>query len=393
MIKTGSGARSQMILPGLLIFILLFASMGRIQTQDDLTSYKKKLNAISRQITQIKKSLAEAEQKESSILARLDRIGLQKALTQKEMALNSTRLRQANKDLRTTKNKILELRKKLEKGKEAISKIFVTLYKYGKLHYVELLFQAKSIKNLIIENKNLSILAKSQDNILRDYLKTMDELMAAQKTLEAKNREITLLLAANQNKQKQLSRQERENRAFINKIRQDKKTHTQRLAELSQRRVELQNLLKQLLARQKPLPFVPFPLYEKKGKMDWPIRGKIVSRFGTKRHPKFHTRTFSNGIEIAPDSDLVIKAVHPALVVYASYFRGYGNLIILDHGMKYYTLYGHCADILVKKGDVVNAGQPIAYAGDISSITGRTLYFAIRSRNKFLDPLQWLKRK
>lgn len=90
---------------------------------------------------------------------------------------------------------------------------------------------------------------------------------------------------------------------------------------------------------------------------------------------------------------MVVKSVHAGSIVYADYFQGYGNLIIVDHGVAYHSLYGHCSDFLVKKGDFVNAQQPIATVGDISSFSGKTLYFEIRYKTKPLNPLQWLKRR
>jgi septal ring factor EnvC (AmiA/AmiB activator) len=100
----------------------------------------------------------------------------------------------------------------------------------------------------------------------------------------------------------------------------------------------------------------------------------------------------NNGIDISPDkNETVIKAIHAGKVVYCDYLRGYGDLIIIDHGMTYHSLYGHCADFLVKKGDIVKAGQSIAEVGDIGSLKGITLHFEIREKTKPRNPLHWLE--
>jgi septal ring factor EnvC (AmiA/AmiB activator) len=102
----------------------------------------------------------------------------------------------------------------------------------------------------------------------------------------------------------------------------------------------------------------------------------------------------NNGIEIAPPQDArIVRSIHPGKVIYADYFQGYGNLLIVDHGLNFYSLYGHCAEFLVNKGDLVRSEQPIAIAGDSGSLKGLSLYFEIRSKAKPLDPLQWLKRR
>ena len=142
------------------------------------------------------------------------------------------------------------------------------------------------------------------------------------------------------------------------------------------------------------LPFKFVPFYEKKGKLPWPIVGKVITRFGLEKHPQFNTVVMNNGIEIAPQKDeSVIRAIHSGKVVYADYFQGYGNLLIIDHGMNYYSLYGHCADFLVTRGDFVRVDQPIAGVGDTGSLNGVCLYLEIRHQTKPLDPLQGLKRR
>jgi len=102
----------------------------------------------------------------------------------------------------------------------------------------------------------------------------------------------------------------------------------------------------------------------------------------------------NNGIEIAPQKNAsIIQAIHAGKVVYADYFEGYGNLLIVDHGMTYYSLYGHCSEFMVSPGDIIKAEQPIALVGDSGSLKGRCLYFEIRFKTKALDPLKWLNRR
>lgn len=131
---------------------------------------------------------------------------------------------------------------------------------------------------------------------------------------------------------------------------------------------------------------------KKKGKLPWPVEGKIITRFGVQKHPQFKTITMNNGIEISPEkTGIIVKSIHPGKVVYADYFKGYGNLVIIDHGMTYYSLYGHCSDFLVKKGEFVKTQHAIAFVGDFGSLEGITLYFELRFKTKPLNPLQWLR--
>ena len=286
------------------------------------------------------------------------------------------------------------LREKLEKEKQSIEKILVTMYKFGKFSPLRYMLQAEDIGSLITESKNLGLLARYQERIVYDYMTTLTELRTAESELESKKDEIAELIQNAKQKRRELEDQERKYKALVREIERNKETHLKTLEELNERAEQLQTLIKKLLKREITLPFALVPLYEKKGKLVWPIEGKIITAFGLQRHPRFNTVTVNNGIEIAPYKDsMVVLSIHTGKVVYRDHFQGYGNLIIVDHGMNYYSLYGHCSDFLVDKGDFVEAGQPIALIGDLGSLKGTSLYLEIRFKTKPLDPLRWLKRR
>jgi murein DD-endopeptidase MepM/ murein hydrolase activator NlpD len=117
----------------------------------------------------------------------------------------------------------------------------------------------------------------------------------------------------------------------------------------------------------------------------------VVSAFGAQVHPRFGTRTFRNGVDIEASEGRDVTAVFAGHVVYTGWFKGYGNLIILDHDNEYYTLYAHVADILVKEGDDVRQGQRIGTVGDTGSLEGPRLYFEVRHQGKPQNPEQWLR--
>jgi septal ring factor EnvC (AmiA/AmiB activator) len=152
--------------------------------------------------------------------------------------------------------------------------------------------------------------------------------------------------------------------------------------------------MKKLQSEEMAIPYTLIPLYEKKGALPWPLGGKIVTRYGPSRHRQFNTLTQNNGIEISPQKDTVVRAIHPGRVAYTDYFEGYGFLIIIDHGMSYISVYGHLSsEFLVNKGDFVKEEQPIAIVGEFGSLKEETLYFEIRYKTDPVDPLQWLKRR
>ncbi len=361
--------------------------------QQDISEYEKRLTKIAQDIENLKARIRQEEKKKNSVLSKLDRIGFEKKLIRNEISMCNLQIKRANTELISKVKRITQLEKKLDIEKESVAKILVTIYKFGKLNYFGFIFQAKNVGSLLSENKHLTILAHYQERIISSYIKTLTELETSKEELESKKKEINQSIQNAQQKRKELDDQEKKNKTLIREINQNQKTHLKTLEELKDRTEQLQLLIRKLLQNQISLPVHFSPLYEKKGKLSWPITGKTVTLFGLKRHPRFNTITMNNGIEISPQKNITVRSIHPGTVVYADYFQGYGNLIIIDHGMAYYSLYGHCSDLFVKKGDMVDEKQTIAMVGDISSLKGITLYFEIRFKTKPLNPLQWLKRR
>src|SRR5262245_64091141 len=128
-----------------------------------------------------------------------------------------------------------------------------------------------------------------------------------------------------------------------------------------------------------------------RGRLAWPADGRVVGEYGAQVNPRFGTKTFRNGIDIDVAEGTSITAVAPGQVLYTGWFRGYGNLIIVDHGGEYYTLYAHASNIRVAEGDEVKQGQAIGTVGETGSLQGPRLYFEVRHGGRPQDPAQWLR--
>ncbi len=151
--------------------------------------------------------------------------------------------------------------------------------------------------------------------------------------------------------------------------------------------------LKELQEKAKEKTFVPSAsgFGGLRGKLPFPVRGRILSTFGKNENPKFNTFTVQKGIEIEASLGAGIRAVHDGRVLYSDWFKGYGKILIIDHGEGYYTLSGHASALLKAVGEEVRTGDVVALVGDTGSLKGPCLYFEIRQRGRPLDPMEWLK--
>lgn len=390
-----SATRRQRLHPkraGLILGILCVC--GGALAQQDISELENRLAKINQEIQMLESKIQAQKKKEANLLSELDEISWKKKLIRVELERLSLQLEKASSQLTALKNDIDGLKKKLENERRAIEKTLATLYKYGKFNFLQFILETENVSALFAESKHLSLLASYQRDVIAEFLKILSELKVAELAQENKKQEISRLVQEAGEKKRQLEAQEVESKAFILKVQQTKKIYEQALQEQRERAEQLQVLMKRLATQEIVLPFRFIPFYEKKGKLRWPVSGKIITRFGLQRHPQFNTITMNNGIEISPrPGNSIVNSIHPGKVVFADHFQGYGNLLIIDHGLNYYSLYGHCAEFLVNKGDLVREGQAIAIVGDSGSLKGICLYFEIRFKTKPLDPLQWLHRR
>lgn len=360
----------------------------------NVADFERRLERINGQIRDIKARIEAEARKESSVLSTLTRINLNKSLVERELAANAVELERARAGLAATQAELRTARAEVERRRAAMEKTLVVLYKFGRVDFFQYLLRARDIETYATESKRLTILARRQEDVLDGFLRSLEELRAVQEALEAKERDLADLVRAGQLKRRELESEARKNAALVREIRKNRDTYKQVLDELAESAAGLQRLMDKILREEWVLPEAYVPLPERRGRLPWPLEGKVITAFGFERHPEFQTLVMNKGIEISPRRDRsLITAVHTGKVVYADYFQGYGNLVIVDHGLAYYSLYGHVSEFLVSVGDMVRTGQPLAVVGDTGSLKGECLYFEIRHRTQALDPLPWLRRR
>jgi septal ring factor EnvC (AmiA/AmiB activator) len=152
-------------------------------------------------------------------------------------------------------------------------------------------------------------------------------------------------------------------------------------------------MIKRLSRLQRSEPVTDKKFISAKRNLIWPIKGKVVVPFGKYIDPEFNVPVYKNGIEIKTDLGSTVNAVMGGKIVYADNFKGYGLLVILDHGGGYHTLYGQLSKIFHNTGVIIKKGSALGKTGMSSSLDTSTLYFEIRHKGKPLDPLGWLARR
>jgi len=242
--------------------------------------------------------------------------------------------------------------------------------------------------------------------LIREYRVTSEVLADRKSRVEARGREMASLRSEADQERAEFDQEAAKRRALLAKVQSERAYHDRMVGELSEATRRLEAFIRDLQEKQRravakvpppsrparPAPGDAGPGFASlRGRLAWPADGRVVAEYGPQVNPRFGTKTFRNGIDIEAGEGSNIAAVFPGQVVYTGWFRGYGNLIIVDHGGEYYTVYAHAADIRVTEGDEVKQGQIIGTVGDTGSLQGPRLYFEVRHEGKPQDPTQWLR--
>jgi septal ring factor EnvC (AmiA/AmiB activator) len=193
-----------------------------------------------------------------------------------------------------------------------------------------------------------------------------------------------------------LNEQQDRRKAMLGKIRNEKSLEQAALESLRQAALDLNATVERIEPAVPPAPRPgegktedkPFEAY--KGLLSWPVRGKIISFFGSQRDQKYAVTSFHSGINIQAERGEPIHCVCGGYTIFSSWFKGFGNMMIIDHGDHYYTVYAHLEEVFKVKGDRVEKNEVIATVGDSGSMMGPALHFEVRHHGKPVDPMQWI---
>ena len=365
---------------------------GVAQSKQDLGGLKKKIQEERQRIKDIHK-------KESSAISHLN--DLDRDLSQKEKELKvlgqqlrgmARKVHRANEDLRS-------LTQTANSQETFLAGRLVALYKFGDGGMPEVLFSSRSYGDFQSHHRYLALILNQDRQLMEDYSKRQTFMGNYWQGLKDDEQELKRLKRTAELKRMEIQRDRAQKEHLLNSIRDEKRIHLAALKDLETASTQLQALVdrleKDIRAKAKEeiftLPGRGFGTF--RGRLPFPLEGQILSTFGRNENPKFNTFTVQKGIEIGAPLGAEIRAIYPGRVLYSDWFKGYGKILIIDHGDGYYTLSGHASTLLKDVGEEVRRGEVVALVGDTGSLKGSCLYFEIRQRGKPLDPLEWLARQ
>jgi len=398
----GTRAVSRAALAAALALLVVVPAAAQTRREDPLQAEQRKLQQTQKQLKEERERAAAARARETSLLAELEEIERRLAAKKGDVARLEARIKKAQNDVQMFRGEISRLERQRAGQINALAGRLRVMYRvHAQGGALPVILSGDDPVTRAVAVRHLASLAALDARLIQEYRGTSERLADRKGKEEAQQQELAGLHEDAKREQAEVDREVAKRRVILAKVRDERAYHERMVGELTEASHRLEAFIRELQAKQRKLARIPPPkggieapavgFGALKGRLPWPTEGKIVTGFGAQVHPRFGTRTFRNGVDIEAAVGREVLAVHGGHVIYTGWFKGYGNLIIVDHGNEYYTLYAHIADIEAKEGDDVRQGQRIGTVGDTGSLVGPRLYFEVRYQGKPQDPEQWLR--
>ncbi|QLG90821.1 murein hydrolase activator EnvC [Pseudomonas yamanorum] len=406
---------------------------------DERAQTQQQLDATRQDITELKKLLGKLQEEKS---------GVQKDLrgTETEIGKLEKQVQELQKELKKSESELERLdgeKKKLQSARVEQQRLIAiqarAAYQNGRQEYLKLLLNQQNPEKFARTLTYYDYLSKARLEQLKSFNETLRQLANVEQEIADQQSQLLDQKSSLDAQRNELDKVRKERQQALAKLNNDVKARDAKLQARQQDQADLAKVLKTIeetLARQareaeqarqkallaqqeaekkrqreaeavatdaprKPVHATPGPLVSSagvsyggpfassRGKLPWPVDGRLLARFGETRGDD--TRTKWDGVMISAAAGSQVHAVHGGRVVFADWLRGAGLLVILDHGNGYLSLYGHNQTLLKAAGDVVKAGESISTVGSSGGQDTPALYFAIRQQGRPSDPAQWCR--
>lgn len=372
------------------ILFVIFSSLNTA-TADSQDASQEQLEQLKKNIKEINQWLTKANKEKSGLSKELERQEKEINRVSKSIRAINLEISQQVKDLKQLNTQNKQQKASLNRQKSFLIKQLRTAYLQGNQPAIKMLLDDDAPQDIARYMHFFSYINDARNEKITAFqaslaqLKTTEKRILKQQTKLNKNRH-TL-----ETERKNLRQNRKKRKKVLAQLGKNIKNNAQRLTKMNADRTRLTKLLNELEENvvSIPTPANATPFKQQKYKLPWPSRGKVIARFGSRIA---QGKLKLNGIRIATKENSKVEAIHHGRVIFSNWIRGFGLLIIIDHGDNFMSLYGNNKSLVKETGDWVGPGDTIAYSNESSTKNESGLYFEIRKNGKPLNPSQWLRK-
>ena len=278
---------------------------------------------------------------------------------------------------------------KIDELSGKMSERLVDMYKYGESGRMRTLFASRSVFEAVEDAYLLKLMNERDEDILSQLQEKVQNMDLSRRTMDDHQTRLKEKSIAVQEQREKYNQTIKDTNKFITSLQRQKALAEKAAKEAEEAQKEAGAMIARL-QRQRERAFIPAT--GKGSKFDWPVRGPLASPFGDRIHPILKRKILHAGIDVAAPNGTAVKTAAPGEIIYNGWLRGYGRVVVVDHGRGFSTLYAHLSASLVKEGQVVRDGATIARVGKTGNVTGYHLHFEVRHYGTPVNPIKYLKR-
>lgn len=360
----------------LLLSVAFLPFTNHAASDAELKSVSSEISRQKNTLSSQKNQLNTLQKKLKSQEISINRI--EKDITETERSLSNTNL-----SIKKLEANIKDLEKRKHQQSDTLASLIQTYYVTKQAKGSSHIFNHDESENRI--SQYFQHLASERAKTIAELEKTIEELSRNRQQIELEKQQISELLGQQTKQRDKLAKAQSSRKGTLAKIKKNISNDQVYLSELQRNETRLKAEIAKAAKRNR----IPMDgLAKQKGRLPWPLKGKVLHNYGSRQTGQINWK----GMVISANYGDAVKAVYSGTVVFSDYLRGYGLVILLDHGKGDMTLYGFNKSLLKKEGDKVSAGENIALAGDTGGQNKTSLYFEIRRNSKTQNPRYWLTR-
>ncbi len=371
------------------VLLSVWARFGAGAQQADRAGAEAQARRAAERIQALQREAERLASDERTLLNDLRRLEVERQIKVEELKRSNEEADRTRSELATTTERINELQRQEEAQRPDLRARLVEIYKLGRARYLRLLLSTSDVRQFGQAVRMVAALARVDRERVAAHQQTLGSLKIARADLETRSRDAEARRLDAERAAGAAAGAARAKANLVSDIDRRRDLNAQLAGELQVAQQKLQLTLRNLGGGSSNTDTSILPLRPFQGSLEWPAAGSVRRPAG---NPLSTPGSGAGAIEIVAAEGTSVHAVHEGIVAYADVFTGFGNLVIVDHGAKTFSLYGDLQEMLVKRDARIDRGQVIGRVG-LTPAGAAGLYFELRVDGRPVDPLQWLRKR
>ena len=367
----------------------LIVPLDYVSAADD--QQQARLEKLDRSISKLEKKLRSRDKQKDSLQNELKKVEVEASQLKGNLRKLGKEIRTVVAELSILRHQETDLQARIVQQADVIAEQIAAAHKLGDQEPIKLLLNQENPQQLARVFKYYDYFLQARSEKIASYMNDVKSLSEVIARISSQQLALKRSQSDLKNGQEKLRGRVAKRSVTLKQLDASLVSDKKKLGSLQRERSELEEILSAVeeAVADMTLPSNYKPFLSRKGKLSWPLKGRVAHSYGSQRSGELRWE----GWLISASAGAAVNAVHNGRIVFSNYLRGFGLLAIVDHGDGYMTLYAHNQELLKDTGDWVQSNELVARAGDTGGLNKPALYFEIRSQGKPADPKVWLEKR